>query len=153
MASQISDQIARLRTLPRSGLLALWQELHKKAPPCGIRREILVPFLAYKIQENRFGGLKPATRAELRRIARELPGNSGCGKRLVRPKAKSGTRLLRPWRGAMHEVVVTNSGYEYRGTGYRTLSEIARKITGTRWSGPAFFGLNKVPVAPGRSDA
>ena len=98
MASQIPDQIARLRTLPRSELLARWQELHKKAAPRGIRREILVPFLAYKIQENRFGGLKPAARAELRRIARELAGNSGCWKRFVRPKAKTGTRLLRPLR-------------------------------------------------------
>lgn len=153
MDSNISSQIRQLQTFSRQQLLGLWRRVYGRNPPTGLRRELLVPFLAYKIQENRFGGLKPAARAELRRIARELAGNSGCGKRFVRPKAKSGTRLLRPWRGAMHEVIVTNSGYEYRGTGYRTLSEIARKITGTRWSGPAFFGLNKVPAAPGRSDA
>jgi hypothetical protein len=123
-------------------LLELWATIYRKDAPQGIRRELLVSFLAYRIQENTFGGLKPSTRAELRSIARELdkPGRSA----RVRTKAdiKPGTRLQRQWHGETHEVGVAESGYEYRGTTYRSLSEIARKITGTRWSGPAFFGLN-----------
>lgn len=68
----------------------------------------------------------------------------------IRPTIHPGTRLLRQWRGDTHEVVVADSGYEYRGATYHSLSEIARKITGTRWSGPAFFGLNSARSVPGR---
>jgi hypothetical protein len=63
-------------------------------------------------------------------------------------RIKPGTRLFRHWRGQVHEVFVTNTGYEYLGSPYRSLSEVARKITGTRWSGPAFFGLKKVRSLP-----
>jgi hypothetical protein len=143
MASQTPDQIAKLRTLSRSELPDRWQKLYNKAAPPGIRREILVPFLAYRIQENAHGGLKPTALAELRRIARALDKNRMSNGPLVRPQIKTGTRLFRQWRGHTHEVFVTESGYEYRRVGYRSLSEIARKITGTRWSGPAFFGLKK----------
>ncbi len=143
MASEIADKIAKLRGLSRSELLDLWQELYKKAAPTGIRREILVPFLAYRIQENAYGGLKPAPVAELRRVAKALDRGRSSIAPLVRTRLKTGTRLFREWRGHTHEVFVTESGYEYRGVSYRSLSEIARKITGTRWSGPAFFGVKK----------
>jgi len=143
MASRISDKIAKLCTLSRSELLDLWRELYKNAAPPGIRREILVPFLAYRIQENAHGGLKPTALVELRRIARALDRNRTSNEPLGRPRIKTGTRLFRQWRDHTHEVFVTESGYEYRGDCYRSLSEIARKITGTRWSGPAFFGLKK----------
>lgn len=152
MASQIPDLIVRLRTLRRSELLGLWKELYKKAAPAGIRREILIPFLAYRIQENAFGGLKPAVRTELLRVGRAA-GRNNPSVSLVRQTLRAGTRLLRTWRGQTHEVFATDSGYEYRGVNYQNLSEIARKITGTRWSGPAFFGLNKATSVPGRSDA
>ena len=115
-------------------------------------REILVPFLAYRIQENAHGGLKPIALAELRRIARALDKNRMSNGPVVRARIKTGTRLFRQWRGHTHEVFVTESGYEYRRVGYRSLSEIARKITGTRWSGPAFFGLKRASSVPGRRD-
>jgi Protein of unknown function (DUF2924) len=149
MAPQISNQIAKLRMMSRSELLDLWQEHYGKAAPHGIRREILVPFLAYRIQENAHGGLKPAALSELRRIARALDRNGTSNEALGRARIKAGTRLFRQWHGQTHEVFVTESGYEYRGTGYRSLSEIARKITGTRWSGPAFFGLRKAQLSSG----
>ena len=152
MASQIPNQIAKLRVLSRSKLLDLWLKLYKKAAPLGIRREIMVPFLAYKIQENAYGSLKPAALAELHRVARAIEKNGASGEPLARPRIKTGTRLFRQWRGQTHEVFVTESGFEYRGIGYRSLSEIARKITGTRWSGPAFFGLKKINSVPGRHD-
>ena len=94
------------------------------------------------MQENAYGGLQPSTRAELRRIARNLEESTASTELILRPKIKPGTHLLRQWRGETHEVVVTRSGYEYRRASYRSLSEIARQITGTHWSGPAFFGLN-----------
>lgn len=140
VASHASRKISGLRSMSRSQLLDLWQEVHYKAAPDGLRREILIPFLAYKIQENAYGGLEPSVRAELRRIAQRLKTDPAA--HLGRSRLKPGTRILRQWRGETHEVFVTESGYKYRGTSYRSLSAIAHRVTGTRWSGPAFFGLN-----------
>jgi hypothetical protein len=131
-----------LRDLSRQQLLELWQKVYGRAAPEGLRRELLVPFLAYRIQENAHGGIKLSTLSELRRIARNLEKPGGSTESRCRSKIRSGTRLIRQWRGEAHEVGATESGFEYRGTTYRSLSEIARKITGTRWSGPAFFKLN-----------
>lgn len=143
MRTAIPSIIKGLRETPRRRLLEMWQEWYGKDAPSGIRRELLVPFLAYRIQEKTHGGLKPSIRAELRRLARVLEKAPASPTRMFRPKPKPGTRIVRQWHGQTHEVLVTESGYEYRGARYRSLSKIARKITGTRWSGPAFFGLNK----------
>jgi hypothetical protein len=152
MESNISKQIAKLPGFSREQLLELWQKLYGRAAPAGIRRELIVPFLAYRIQENAYGGLNPSTLSELRCIARDLekPGSSTDFR--SRPRIKCGTRLIRQWRGETHEVVVAESGYEYGEIRYQSLSEIARKITGTRWSGPAFFGLKTSKRARGCSD-
>ena len=150
MRANISGQIAKLPTLSRQQLLDMWQKLYRRAAPNGIRREQMVPFLAYRMQENAYGGLKPSTRSELRRIARSLEQTTASTELILRPRIKPGTRILRQWRGETHEVVVTRSGYEYRRASYRSLSEIARQITGTRWSGPAFFGLNRTSSVRGR---
>jgi hypothetical protein len=147
MSETVADQIAKLRSLPRQQLLELWRHLYRKAAPTGFKRDLMVPFLAYRIQENAYGGLQPSTRSELRRMARRMESSTtNSNRQICQPRMKSGTRILRKWRGETHEVVVTESGYEYRGASYKSLSEIARKITGTRWSGPAFFGL-KSPKA------
>jgi hypothetical protein len=152
MGADIAGQIPQLRGFSRQQLLEVWQKLYKKAAPFGIRREIMVPFLAYKIQENAYGGLKPATRAELRRVAQTLERSRASNALPARSKIRPGTRLLRRWREEMHEVFVTELGYEYRGATYRSLSELARKITDTRWSGPAFFGLNGTNGVRGRGN-
>jgi hypothetical protein len=151
MEADISDQIAQLPSFSRQQLLDLWQELYRRTAPSGIRRELMVPFLAYRIQEQAYGGLKTSTRIELRRIARSL--EKPMAKLRIQPTIKSGTRLLRQWKGATHEVIVIESGYEYGGDSFQSLSQIARKITGTRWSGPAFFGLRNGALSGGRSDA
>ena len=148
MEANISSQINTLRSLSRQQLLELWKKFYGKASPPEIRRELMVPFLAYRMQEKQYGGLKASTRSELRRIARGLEKKPSVELR-IRPRIKPGTRLCRRWRGKMHEIFVTESGYEYCGARYQSLSEVARKITGTQWSGPAFFGLKKVKSAPG----
>jgi hypothetical protein len=112
----------------------------------------MVPFLAYRLQEEAYGGLKPATRSKLLRIARALEKAPSSNQLILQPGTKPGTRIFRQWRGESHEVLVTESGYEYRGAKYESLSGIARKITGTRWSGPAFFGLKQGSPAQDRSD-
>jgi len=142
MDSDIPARLAQLRSLSRQQLLDLWQKLYQKAAPEGIRRELLIPFLAYRIQERAYGGLKASTRSELRRIARELEKSKDSSNFQVRSRVKTGTRIYREWGGETHEVTVTGDGFEYRGVACRSLSQIARKITGVQWSGPAFFRLN-----------
>ena len=149
MGADMPEQLAQLRSMSRQQLLDLWEKLYRKPAPTGFKRDLMVPFLAYRIQENAYGGLKPSTRSELRGIARRMEKSSSANQQICQPRIKSGTRFLRKWRGETHEVVVTESGYEYRRASYKSLSEIARKITGTRWSGPAFFGLRSPKAISG----
>jgi hypothetical protein len=152
MRANVREQLVKLPSFTREQLLELWQKLHQRVAPPGIRRELMVPLLAYRIQEIALGGLKPSTRSELRRIARALEKSATSSELRIRNRIKSGSRIFREWRGEMHEVMVTERGYEYRGVGYQSLSGIARKITGVRWSGPAFFRLNSTRPVQGRRD-
>jgi hypothetical protein len=134
-----SVKLAELESMPAPGLRRLWQELIGNSVASGLRRELLIPILAYKLQEKAYGGLKPNTRTQLRRLAALLAADKSAP--LTREsRFKPGTRLIREWRGETHEVTIHASGYEYRGRGFATLSEIANLISGTRWSGPLFFG-------------
>jgi hypothetical protein len=139
-----TDQILELQNLSRNQLLDRWHKLYGKTPPPGIRREVIIPFLAYRIQENTEGGLSPAVRAMLKSAIRQLQRTHNSERRIRYSRMRSGTRVCRRWKDEMHEVDITETAYQYRGHEYRSLSEIARKITGTRWSGPAFFGLKKL---------
>jgi hypothetical protein len=122
--------------------VSLWQELFAKPPHPKLRRELMVPILAYRIQENACGGLKLSTRKRLQKLAEEVTRNRETPLP-VTPQLKASTKLLRQWQGELHEVMVADEGFRYRGKRYESLSEIAREITGTRWSGPAFFGLKQ----------
>jgi hypothetical protein len=94
------------------------------------------------LQENAYGGLTVSTRKRLQNLAEDAIRNRKAPSE-VTPQLKPGTKLLRQWQGELHEVVVADQGFGYQGHRYQSLSEIARVITGTRWSGPAFFGLKK----------
>ena len=106
-----------------------------------MRRETLIPILAYRIQEKAFGGLKESTARKLRELAKENAVGETPVQTSLRPKA--GTRYVREHDGKLHEVTVLDAGYEYEGSNYRSLTEIAKVITGSKWSGPAFFGLKR----------
>ena len=147
MSQPVEDRIRELPTLRRPGLLSLWADLFERASPEKLRKELMVPILAYRMQEKAYGGLKPATRTRLRQLARALEQDPAANIAAV-PQIKPGTRLLREWRGETHEVIAEDAGYNYRGKRFDSLSEIARHITGTRWSGPLFFGL-KAPQPTG----
>lgn len=134
MKGSLDDRLAALPRMSRKALQALWTKLFGKPPNPALRREVLVPILAYRLQEVTLGGLKPATERRLRELVQHGPEASG-----LRPKL--GTRFVREWQGKLHEVSVLPDGYEYKDRTYLSLSGIARSITGTRWSGPAFFGL------------
>lgn len=107
-----------------------------------LQPEVLESRLAYRIQELAYGGLKPETVARLEALGEQLDGGNLTTRRIrhdARPIA--GTRLIREWQGVEHTVTVLAEGYEWQGRPYRSLSAIARTITGTRWNGLVFFGL------------
>ena len=140
MSADFTNRIPALPKMQRGELMALWRQLYGRKDRPRIRRELLVQMLAYRIQERAYGGLSPVTRKRLHQLARRLeadPNAKLCGEVRIKP----GTRLIRDWRGQPYCVTVLENGYEYAGKRYPTLSQIARLITGTRWSGPLFFGL------------
>ena len=145
MSDTLADEIAELPKLNRAQLRAKWKSALKKPPPLHLRKQLLVPFLAYKLQEQAYGGLKPETKRRLRELAGSFesdPSQAGA-KHRAQLRMKPGTRLIRQWQGETHHVTVCDQGFEYDGQKYSSLSQIARLITGTRWSGPLFFGLKQ----------
>jgi hypothetical protein len=136
-----------------------WRDLFKLEPPYKIRSGFLRRAIAYRLQEIVYGGLKPRTRRELTRIAGELRANwtnasnaaaaAGAPPRTTSraPVLSPGTRLLREWNGTMQAVDVVDEGFVWRDRTYRTLSAVAVAITGTKWSGPKFFGLSGGPAS------
>jgi Protein of unknown function (DUF2924) len=136
----LSHKLDSLRSLPIKELKQLWRSLYSSEPPHRVSRELLIRAVAYRIQEQALGGLRPSTRRLLDRLA--------CDARTERPlklslsaPASAGTVLMRDWQGITHEVKVLDRGVLYKRKRYRSLSEVARLITGSRWSGPLFFGL------------
>ena len=129
------------KTTPTPDLKAQWRDLFDSEPP-PFNRRYLESRLAYRIQELAYGGLKPETVRRLERLGEELDGGDKT-KRRVRADLRpiTVTRLIREWQGVEHVVTVTSDGFEWQGRPYRSLSAIARGITGTRWNGWVFFGL------------
>ena len=107
-----------------------------------MRPEIMLPILAFRIQEKAYGSLAPETQEKLRQIALSVSPKRR-QQHEARERFMPGTRLVREWKGKRHEVILAEDGYEYHGEKYKSLSPIACKITGTHWSGPAFFGTRK----------
>jgi hypothetical protein len=135
---ECEGQIELFPERSRAELLALWLEFVGKPAHPQIQRALLVLVLAYKMRERAYGGLKAHVREHLREIAETLDAE-----RLKRPTSKepkSGKCLLREWHGETHEVREVEDGYLYRDETYGSLSAIAKKITGSQWSGPVFFG-------------
>ena len=134
--SELAAAIAGLAELDDAALKAQWRALYGSAPPLRITTGLLIGAVAYGLQEQALGGLAPATRSRLLSAADERAKETP-----VRRELAPGTILLREWHGVNHRVTVLEGGLEYREQRYRSLSEVARVITGSRWSGPLFFGL------------
>jgi hypothetical protein len=137
MDMEIAAKIADLPDMSKVELRSLWQENFGQPARCHLRKELMVPLLAYRMQERVFGGLSPRARKKLHEIAQSLNTTS---RKRKSTSLQPGTRLIRSWQGVLHQVTVLNSGYDYNGRSYASLSVIAREITRTRWSGPLFFG-------------
>jgi hypothetical protein len=134
------EALVRLPELDLGELRQQWRALYKADASPHLSRELLVRAVAYRMQEAALGGLRPKRQRQLRHFAQQLK-ESGEGRIRSRPELKPGTRLVREWRGRTYEVLVLDDGFSWQGTPYRSLSALARKITGTAWSGPLFFGL------------
>lgn len=124
-----------------------WQQVYGREPPCGLTRDLLLRGIAHRWQERAFGGLSPATQWQLERLT---PSGRGKRPRTARTHLRPGMTLVRSWHGQTHTVVVRETGFEFRGRVYRSLTLIAREITGAHWSGPRFFGFGgKEPAQRG----
>jgi len=136
---ELSHILETLPSLSPDELRKEWRRLYRSQLP-RLSRDLLVRALAHRIQELRYGGLSKATSRKLvalvqaRRSGGELAPE-------VAQKIRAGARLVREWNGRTHTITVEEDGFTYAGRNYRSLSAIARAITGARWSGPRFFGL------------
>ena len=137
----IDDRLEWLRSLDPIALREEWRKLKGSDPP-RLSRDLMLRSLAYDLQVKAFGGLSPSTLRKLEasyEATSEAPRNSEQQKSTL----SAGARLVREWHGRTYSVEVTQEGFLFEGRTYRSLTEIARKITGSHWSGPRFFGLVK----------
>jgi hypothetical protein len=142
MSEDVLGRLAALKTAPMPELKQQWRQLFETEPPAYNRR-FLESRLAYRIQELVYGGLKPSTVARLEAMGEAFEQARKEGRRAqpVGSHPVAGTRLLREWQGVGQTVTVLRDGFEWQGRPYKSLSAIARAITGTRWNGWVFFGL------------
>ena len=136
----IAVEHARLCEMTIFELRGEWRRLHRAPPPMRLSRDLLMRGIIYKLQERPLGGLSKSTMRKLERLNVE-PGLSDVRKPAPPISLKAGTRLVREWRGVTHTVLVHTDGIEWNGRRYRSLTIVAREITGAHWSGPRFFGL------------
>ena len=141
-AIDVAQAFARLSELIIFELRGEWRRLHRMPPPMRLSRDLLIRGITYKLQERAYGGLSLATARKLEH-ANADPQSRGAAKPVQPISLRPGTRLVREWRGVTHMVLIHADGVEWRGQRYRSLTIVARKITGARWSGPRFFGLRR----------
>jgi hypothetical protein len=127
--------IEDLENMDRAALVATWSKVFKSPAPKGIGQTFLRRFLAFELQAGRSGGLSKKVQAALGADVATAKAKSSS------PGLKPGGRLIREWNGVTHIVDVTEEGFVWNGQTWRSLSVIAREITGAHWSGPRFFGL------------
>jgi len=140
-AKRLATALDSLCVINPEKLAEQWHSLFGSDPPDRLRRPLLIQALAYRLQENAFGGLKSATR----RLLAEVAGARRPIAVQVQPQISAGAVLIREWHGSKHQVTALGDAFTFRGKRFQSLSRIAREITGTRWSGPLFFGLKTAP--------
>ncbi|MFC3694528.1 DUF2924 domain-containing protein [Chenggangzhangella methanolivorans] len=138
----IEVELRRLETLDFTTLKARWRSVTGRAAPTVVTRSLLLKLLAYRVQADALGDLDPDTARFLDRVATDR--KFAKAKSLPMPdkvRAGQGAIFIREWEGVTHHVMHIADGYAWNGATYRSLSEVARAITGVRWNGPRFFGL------------
>jgi hypothetical protein len=139
--AKLESDIIGLVDRSTQDLRLAWRQVHRTEPPPGLSRDLLIRALAHRLQEETHGGTSRAQRRRLQTLAREFEKGSGSSDPGI--MLRTGTTLVRQWRGHTHTVLVREDGFEYEGQHYRSLTVIAERITGAHWSGPRFFGLTK----------
>ena len=142
-SDHLAQEIGHLLELDDAALKQRWTTVFKADPSPYFGRLLMIRSIAYRLQEKTLGCLKKSTERLLDQIS-DAPAE-GALKRLPKARASAGTILIRQWRGVRHRVTVVDDEVVYLGQRYKSLSEVARLITGTRWSGPLFFGLRRRP--------
>lgn len=135
-------KLERLKQLSPDDLRSEWRRYYRSEPPLRIGRDLMTRAVAHMMQEQAFGGLKGPVKRKLKSLMKAI----GSGKQTSVTGAavlKPGMRLMREWRGRRYDVLILDNGFEFKGRTYQSLSAIAKKITGTHWSGPRFFGLKR----------
>jgi len=140
--SSLDSKLAAIAKLSVDELRKAWKSNFASDPPTIRSRAVLGQLFAWRVQTDALGGLDSATARSLTKIAATLQRN-GSYEPKIRSKFSHGVVLSREWKGVIHKVTVVPDGFQYLGKRYRSLSNIARNITGTRWSGPRFFGLEQ----------
>src|SRR6202023_1925062 len=140
-AIDVAKALVRLSEVTIFELRGEWRRLHRMPPPMRLSRDLLIRGIIYQLQERAYGGLSKAAVRKLEQAAAD-----GATKPVPLISLRPGTRLVREWRGVTHMVLIHADGIEWRGQRYRSLSLVAREITGARWSGPRFFGLRQRPL-------
>lgn len=149
----VAVRLQALEGMTYDGLRTEWRRLYRAHPPKRVARDLLVLGVAWKIQEQAYGGLGAATKRRLADLTKAMEQDGDLARSRV-ARLKPGAKLIREWRGETHTVIVLEDGFDWQGKRWRSLSVIAREITGAHWSGPRFFGLNgkaKAGVAIGEA--
>jgi hypothetical protein len=148
----VEVEIGPLRGLDLTALQARWHSLRGRPAPRHLPKHLLLRLLAYQLQVSAHGDLNPATRRYLDQVAAAARPGADVPVQLPVPNApavRPGTVLVREWAGGVCHVMALDDGFAWNGTTYRSLSQVARAITGTRWNGRRFFAVS---AAPGRSN-
>jgi len=132
----MTPTVAEIEAMDRAALMAAWSDLFRSPVTKGLSQSFLRRFLAFEVQARQLGGLP-------KRFLANLDGQNAAKAARSDATLKPGGRLLREWNGTTHTVEVIDEGFHWNGQAYRSLSAVARAITGARWSGPRFFGLKE----------
>jgi Protein of unknown function (DUF2924) len=139
-SEKLAQQLKDLETRGDDELKNCWRSLYGTKPPPKIHRTLLIAAVAHRMQENALGGLKSSVRRQLMQVANN-PATPRPSPHYPSVRPRAGTVLVRDWGGVTHQAEVLEDGILFRSKRYKSLSEVARVITGSRWSGPLFFGL------------
>ncbi len=144
---KLEMKLATLPKMKRRGLEQEWRSVFGEDAPLAFGNDLLARAIAYRLQEKAYGGLSVTHGRQIEAAARQL--GAGASVTRLSPKLRPGTQLARDWGGRTHHVSVIDDGFEYRERRYRSLTAIAREITGAAWSGPRFFGLKQAKAPRG----
>jgi len=145
----MQETIEQLQQLSREELIKKWKKLFKTNSPQHVKKEFLIKHIVWELQAKKQGGYSAQTQKQLDKLADKIAKKEDIKEEEINKpcrqnsEIKTGTKLIREYKGEKHEVIALEKGFEYRDKQYKSLSAIAREITGTQWNGKVFFGVKK----------